>query len=447
MIRVWLVVILLLPAAAAAKDLGSLYDDQELLELQARYAENIRWNVDNVIWPRLSADERQRLANVNLCFPLRGPTRDPFEVYVRLGPAVDGCEQFAPPVVVIPTQSIKFFDDLSIANAWLWRQGFSPETALDYAAMLKYAEPGQFGGRFPAPLPALQIPADALDDAVVDEEAQKLLKSAIVFLVLHELGHVLYGHPGYDAISAAGAQANETQADQFALTVMRRIGVAPFGMVFWFETGAFFNSNRGDFASDEAYADWLGQTTHPVTDDRLRAIAAELRIGPEDFALEFPNQATGRQAVLAVANDIERIADTMADPNIQRLIAQRGRNTGLAALAPRRHGEALGAPAGTGTAAFDGVFDGEVTEGMAAAAIRTVLQRNGDQVTGQYSYGAGAGQITGVIQGDTLWFRWQEGADSGSGRFVATPDGAGFDGSWGYGDDDQGGGRWQGRRP
>jgi hypothetical protein len=68
--------------------------------------------------------------------------------------------------------------------------------------MLKYGEPERFGGRYPAPLPALQIPGDALGDSVVDEQAQKLLKSAIIFLVLHELGHVLHGHPSYDAISA-----------------------------------------------------------------------------------------------------------------------------------------------------------------------------------------------------------------------------------------------------
>jgi predicted Zn-dependent protease len=124
-------------------------------------------------------------------------------------------------------------------------------------------------------------------------------------LVLHELGHVLHGHPGYDAISAAQAQANEQDADRFALTVMRRIGVAPFGMVFWFQTGAYLSPNRGDFADDEAHAEWLQQTTHPVTEDRLRAIAAELRHAPEDFALEFPDQESGRLAILSTARDID----------------------------------------------------------------------------------------------------------------------------------------------
>jgi hypothetical protein len=440
----------LLAPPALAKDMASLYDDATLAYWQPRFQENILWNVDHVIWPRLDAQEREQLAEVSLCFPLRGPSGDPLEFYARLGAADDACAEQPPPVVVLPIPSIKFFDDLSVAHAWLWRNGYGPDTALEYASMLKYGEPGRFGGRYPAPLPALQIPDDALDDPVVDEESQKLLKSAIVFLVLHELGHVLHRHPGYDAISAAKEQANEQEADQFALAVMRRIGVAPFGMVLWFQTGAYLAPNRGDFASDDAYAAWLRQTTHPVTETRLRAIAAELRQSPEDFALEFPDRESGRFAILATADDIDRVADVMADPGIQRLIAQRGRLTELSALAPRRIGETLAAPPTTITtttgAAFDGVYDGEISDGRGAAPIRTLLHRQGNRVTGQYSYGAGQGQLRGAIDGDALLFSWQEGSDVGRGRLVTAPDGEGFSGSWGYGDDETGGGRWAGTR-
>jgi hypothetical protein len=437
---------LLLGPHAQAKDMASLYDEATLVYWQPRYQENILWNVANVIWPRLDADERQQLADVNLCFPLRGHSRDPLEFYARLEAAADACAAQGPPVVVLPIQSIKFFDDLSVAHAWLWRHGYGPETALEYASMLKYGEPERFGGRYPAPLPALQIPEDALDDPVTGEQAQKLLKSAIVFLVLHELGHVLHGHPGYDAISAAKAQANEGDADRFALRVMRRIGVAPFGMVFWFQTGAYLAPNRGDFADDEAHAEWLRQTTHPVTEDRLRAIAAELRHAPEDFALEFPDQESGRLAILSTADEIELVADVMADPEIQRLLARRGRLTEPSALAPRRIGETLGASKISTGAAFDGAFDGQVSDTSGAAAIRTLLHRRGDQVSGQYSYGAGQGRLHGVVHGDTLLFSWQEGGAMGRGRLVTAPDGTSFSGSWGYGDDEADGGQWGGTR-
>jgi hypothetical protein len=442
-----LLLALLLAPPALAKDMASLYDDATLAYWQPRFEEGIRWNVDNVIWPRLSAQERQQLAGVSLCFPLRGPRGDPLEFYARLGAADDACAAERPPVVVLPIQSIKFFDDLSVAYAWLWRQGYGPDTALEYASMLKYGEPSRFGGRYPAPLPALQIPDDGLDDPAVADQAQKLLKSAMVFLVLHELGHVLFGHPGYDAVSAAQAQANEQDADQFALSVMRRIGVAPFGMVFWFQTAAYLAPNRGDFASDDAHAEWLRQSTHPVTEDRLRAIAAELRQSPEDFALEVADQESGRRAILSTADEIELVADVMADLGTQELIARRGRLTEPSALAPRRIGETLGATQTAATGApFDGVYDGAFDAGSNAIAIRTLLHRQGDQVSGQYSYGGGQGQLRGVVDGDVLLFRWQEGSISGRGRLLIAPDGEAFSGTWGYGDDDAGGGRWDGAR-
>jgi hypothetical protein len=135
---------------------------------------------------------------------------------------------------------------------------------------------------------------------------------------------------------------------------MRRIGVAPFGMVFWFQTGAYLTPNRGDFAEDEAHADWLRQTTHPVTEDRLRAIAAKLRHSPEDFALEFPDQESGRLAILSTADEIELVADVMADPEIQQLDARRRRLTEPSALAPRRIGEALGATPAAGGGEWGG---------------------------------------------------------------------------------------------
>jgi hypothetical protein len=132
---------LLLGPHAHAKDMASLYDEATLADWQPRYREGILWNVENVIWPRLNADERQQLAGVNLCFPLRGHSRDPLEFYARLEAAADACAAQSPPVVVLPIQSIKFFDDLSVAHAWLWRHGYGPDTALEYASMLKYGKP------------------------------------------------------------------------------------------------------------------------------------------------------------------------------------------------------------------------------------------------------------------------------------------------------------------
>src|SRR3546814_15677356 len=81
--------------------------------------------------------------------------------------------------------SLKFFDDLAVAFAWLNRNGYSPETVLEYVGMLKYGREGDFG-RWPQPLRSLRIPDDALTDPAVDSLAQNIFTSGVIFVLLHE---------------------------------------------------------------------------------------------------------------------------------------------------------------------------------------------------------------------------------------------------------------------
>jgi hypothetical protein len=78
---------LLLGPHALAKDMASLYDDATLAYWQQHYQEGVRWNVENVIWPRLTADERQRLAGLSLCFPLRGHSNPLLRLAAARAPA------------------------------------------------------------------------------------------------------------------------------------------------------------------------------------------------------------------------------------------------------------------------------------------------------------------------------------------------------------------------
>ena len=45
--------------------------------------------------------------------------------------------------------------------------------------------------------------------------------------------------------------------------------------------------------------------------------------------------------------------------------------------------------------------------------LDTVLVREGDTVTGSYSFGAGFGRIEGAINGSSLDYRWSLAPDSG----------------------------------
>lgn len=68
------------------------------------------------------------------------------------------------------------------------------------------------------------------------------------------------------------------------------------------------------------------------------------------------------------------------------------------------------------------------------------LSQDGDRVRGTYVC-CGGGTIEGRIQGHVLRYRWKSPA-GGWGKGVWTIDGTHLDGTWGWNDDDDDGGRW-----
>jgi hypothetical protein len=431
---------LVLATSAPAKDMGSLYGDETLQYWQTRYQTGVLRNYTEIILPRLTNEERQALAEVQFAFPLRGTDNDPFAFY-----ATD-----PPPTVNLPVLSLKFFDDFSVALAWLSRNGYGLDTAYDYVGMLKYTDASEFGGRYPPPLEALQIPEDALADKSVDNLASKIFDSAIGFVMLHELGHIRFRHPGNGPeVPSEVSRANEEAADGFALEILRRTETEPTGMAFLFLAFAYGTPNRGDFASTADYQLSLQTATHPLTQARMQALSDQLRGAADDFARNEPDPAAGRNAILYIADQLSLVTQILADPDMQRLIDRIGRTTNLAMLAPRRRGEAVAPvqPASTTTGAgpFDGAYKGEIALPDGSVAISTVLKRNGDRVTGEYFYGAGRGTLVGIIDGGVLVFEWKEAGEHGHGVFRPDADGTSFSGSWGFGESVSDGGSWTGR--
>lgn len=104
------------------------------------------------------------------------------------------------------------------------------------------------------------------------------------------------------------------------------------------------------------------------------------------------------------------------------------------------------APTPGGAQAFDGVFDGRLSDRTGTLPARTILRRQGDRVTGLYSCGVGQGEIAGIVEGDTLVFVWQSGGARGRTSVRAGPGGVEFEGTWGFGDAATGGGVWTGAR-
>jgi hypothetical protein len=433
-------IVILLSGAARAGNVDSLYDDATLRYWQSRYANGLNSNLQNVILPRLTAEERQRLTGVQIEVPLRVKDQEPFAYYTT----------GTPWVVTMSAASLKFFDDFCVAIAWLQARGYSIETASDYVSMLKYRTPAAVGGHYPLPLDALQIPGNALDDQRVNNVATRIFDEAIFFVLAHELGHALYRHPGYGpGVSRAAARANEAQADAFALDMMQRVEAEPTSMAFWFLMAGHMADGRGDFASEAEYEHFLKDSTHPLTGERITALADRLVGAMDTFARNETDQAASLSRIQWTADQLRQVAGILGDPEIQALIANRGRSMTPAMLAPRRSDELPGAGLATATTdlvAFHGTYQGEFSDGTESLPINTILRRNGDQITGEFYYGGGAGQVVGLVQDGTLYFQWQEGNATGYGYLETDDNGETVAGRWGRGESMDDGGTWRGKR-
>ncbi len=190
---------LLLPSISASKDFSELYPLEKLQHVQSAYGQNIRGVLYEDIYLYLLPNERKSLSTVKLNIPLYGSNSGLFDFYMDLHTGE----------MTIPALSIKFFDDMALAFAWYESKNMEKTTIIEYVARLyskqDYLQP---------PLEALGVPDNAWKlDTYVDDVSQKILKSGIVYLLLHELGHWHNQHAPYDSISNRQAQEQEKQSD------------------------------------------------------------------------------------------------------------------------------------------------------------------------------------------------------------------------------------------
>jgi len=291
---------MLMPLSLHARDYSQIYSANTLRSANNTYSTNIHAVLYEDIRGYLLPREIRVLDRTELKQPWNR-TQDPFEfsAYPDRG------------VILIPTLSIKFFDDLAIALSWYERFGCNKESVFDYVASLDFGE-----GSVQPPLTALGVPDKAYElDDYVDDVSQKTLKSAIVFLLLHELGHVYHQHQGYDGISSSQAQGQEAEADAFAMKVLRRMHLPPLGMTAW-----FLAISMRDPAKPGS-----PRQTHPMTADRLKAIADELRQNPDDFIEPENRGIWNADTIRTLADNIEVIGRGVSDPDLRQLLRERGR--------------------------------------------------------------------------------------------------------------------------
>ena len=388
---------------------SGFYPPAMLDRVTARTVPGLRSNFEEVMLPRLTDQERRTLAGVALDVGQREYPTHPLNFYAS-----------SDRKVVMPLSSVKMVSDLTFAVAWLNRHRLPEKRVFDYAAMLAFRGPAPDGVRA-LPLGALGVP-DGDGDPAVNDLFYKLFGDTMVFIMAHEMGHIYRNHRA--AVSEAQSRLQESEADAFAVELMARMGAPPVGVSFYFNMAAPFECP--------------GRSTHPLSGERIKRLAAALRDNGPLFARDKPSPQRELQLIEAVATNLETAARLLDDPDIRASMRLVGQSSSVADFAG---GGAAGAVPSPTRQAFDGNYAGEWTDSKGSVlAVRMSLQRAGQTVRGKYEFGMGAADLDGIVEGDQFDYAWRWGNDYyGRGRLKNLADGQ-LRGTWGYTRQFEGGG-------
>ena len=307
---------------AKAQDHSQIYTSAEISADAERLARPIS-RLQEILQDYFTADEKAALKNLVIEFPKPESGDRALNFYAF--------SDFGEKVVVLPLMSLKMLEDITTAYAYLLSSGLSPGTIDLYFTMINREDPSNFpGGRYPALLPALGVPADAWKHSPVDELSLRLRNEAFAFVFLHEVGHIILKHKGYEDVTTAEALADEIAADRFALDMLERTKTPALGAALLFTAQAYSLPNRGQFESEEAWLEFQhNKNTHPMATDRLRA-----------FADYVSNKLSGGRTAEAdlwryIGGGLKQIANDLEDPELQECMAVVREKGTVNALAPK----------------------------------------------------------------------------------------------------------------
>lgn len=426
-------------ATVFGQNVRRLYPEKKLQADAARWSEQIQAEYRDTILPQLTAEERRALGTVKIEFPLSGPNRDPFSFYTD-----------DKGTIYLPALSLRFFSDLCTANAWLNAHEYDGTTVRDYVGVLLREATLSPGAPLPAVFRTLGVPDNAREETAVADRADRNFGNTIVFLLTHELGHALKKHDTHSQ-DPIQKRKQEIEADAFAIEMMRRIGQVPLGVEFWFDVeriGHVQGMRRlvatRRFPTEAEWQKYLATFDHPVTNERLDALAGVIEKAPDSFARNQANQAEWSARFKMWAQSFRLAAPLWTTNPIARTAEyERVRDLHLEDLKPRK---TLFAMLGSEHEPdYNGLFGVRRTAADGSEdRMDLLLLRFGNDVYGGYSNGRVDGFIEGEIRDGALHFTWREGNANGKG--IAQAQGETLRGTWGTGGSEKGGGEWSGVR-
>jgi hypothetical protein len=436
----YLTVALVITTCAGANTFGQnvsrLYTQEKLKADAARWSEQIQAEYRETILPQLTDEERSALGAVSIEVPLTGHRGDPFEFYYENGK------------VNLPALSLRFFSDVCVANAWLNSHGYDGTAVRDYVGVLfREATDSPRAPLLPV-FRTLGVPDNAREESAVSNRADRNFGNTVVFLLAHELGHALKKHRT-DLRDPVEKRKQEIEADAFAIEIMRRIAQVPSGVELWLDlerighVQGIRRVTTGRFPTEAEWEKYLVSLDHPVTTERLEALAAAIEKAPDSFARNQTDQARWTQHSKMLAQYF-RLGAPSASSSVARVAEyERVRDLHEADLKPRK--AAFTIPGSEGEPEFNGLFAvRRTTANGSQDLVDLLLLRTRDEVIGGYSNGKVDGSIEGDIRDGVLDFTWREGGLNGHG--VAESQGDMLRGTWGTGGAKKGAGEFSGVR-
>jgi len=425
-------------ATVFGQNVTRLYPEKKLQADAARWSEQIQAEYRDTILPQLTDDERSALGTIKIEVPLSGTNGDPFSFYTD-----------DKGTIYLPALSLRFFSDLCVANAWLNAHGYDGTTVRDYVGVLLREATLSPGAPLPAVFRTLGVPDNAREESAVANRVDLNFGNTIVFLLAHELGHALKKHDTHSR-DPVQKRRQEIEADAFAIEVMRRIGQVPLGVEFWFDVeriGHVQGIRRVTSARFPTEAEWqkyLAGLDHPVTSERLDALATAVEKAPDSFARNQADQARWTRNSKIFAQYVRLGAPSAAIGTARVAEYERVRDLHVEDLKPRK--AAFTMPGSEQEPAFNGLFAMRRTAAEGGQdRVDLLLLRTRDEVIGGYSNGKIDGFIQGEIRNDgVLHFTWREGNANGKG--IAQAQGETLRGTWGLGESEQGAGEFSGVR-
>jgi len=223
-------------------------------------------------------------------------------------------------------------DEQPYAWAWLAANGRSPDTVLEYLAMLKYQRLGQ-GPLDPALQPhrVLGIPENVREDKALAEQVAWQFNGAMFFLLCHEVGHLVLQHRSTADVTTERSRHQEGEADAFALEMMRSVGQPADGVLFYF----LFVSVLGTYHALEGGDKLKSLSTHPVSTDRIQTLIWHVQTHAADFVRVQADLEAAQRYYRAWAALADQAVALAGDTVVQRVWRALGRRATPDSLKPR----------------------------------------------------------------------------------------------------------------